>query len=262
VCRDPAAAALGTAAGARVTPSPGSFSWEPLFLALGALSAVLYLRAARRDHPSRWRAASFAAGLLLVVVPLNSPLETVAAHYLLLFHLLQNALIADVAPPLLLLGLTPAMRRAIHVSARARIALPVWLLAWYGTHAAGFYDWALRSGWALNLEHAILVAAGLLFWWPLVSDRLSTPLALAYLGAGFAASVFLGLALIFSTRPFYDFYVHAPRLWGLSPAKDQNLGGILMNAEQTIVFAVAIGWYVWRLLQEDDAGGRIEMRRS
>ena len=33
--------------------------------------------------------------------------------------------------------------------------------------------------------------------------------------------------------------------------RDQNLGGILMNGEQTLVFLLAIGWYVWRLLDEE-----------
>jgi hypothetical protein len=45
--------------------------------------------------------------------------------------------------------------------------------------------------------------------------------------------------------------VHRPRLWGLSPARDQNLGGIVMNGEQTLVFLVAIGYYIWRLLAEE-----------
>ena len=71
------------------------------------------------------------------------------------------------------------------------------------------------------------------------------------LGAGFVASSFLGLALIFSSRPVYSFYETTPRLWGLSPVRDQNLGGILMNGEQTLVFLLAIGWYVWRLLEEE-----------
>ncbi|HLX19111.1 MAG TPA: hypothetical protein VKR23_03070, partial [Gaiellaceae bacterium] len=62
------------------------------------------------------------------------------------------------------------------------------------------------------------------------------------------------------TRPFYPFYEHAPRLWGLSPERDQNLGGILMNAEQTIVFLIAIGWYVSRLLAEEDAGATLQER--
>jgi hypothetical protein len=78
-----------------------------------------------------------------------------------------------------------------------------------------------------------------------VADRERPPVAaggLGYLAAAFIGSSFLGLAYIFSSRPFYAFYEHAPRLWGLSPIADQNLGGILMNGEQTLVFLLAIGW--------------------
>jgi cytochrome c oxidase assembly factor CtaG len=244
--------------------SATSFSFEPVFLVLVAAAAVVYVRAARDDRPSGWRATSFGVGLFLLAAPLNSPLETIAEHYLLLIHLLQNALIADIAPLLILLGLTPAIKSGLNRRGarriRARYALPVWLVTWYGTHAAGFYDWALRTGWALNIEHAVLIAAGLVFWWPIVSGRLSTPAALAYLGIAFITSSFLGLALIFSTRPLYSYYAHTPRLWGLSPARDQNLGGILMNAEQTLVFLLAIGWYVWRLLEEEDERGQLAAR--
>ena len=248
--------------------SATSFSFEPLYLALAVAAAALYAVAARRERPSRPRTTSFAAGLLLIAASLNSPLETIAAHRLLLVHLLQNALIADIAPPLLLLGLTPAMRHAVArrggrpfaALTRARVTLPAWLAAWYGTHLAGFYNWALDTGWALNLEHGLLILGGLLFWWPLVTGNLSVPPALGYLGAGFVASSFLGLAFIFSSRPLYSFYEHAPRLWGLSPVRDQNLGGILMNAEQTLVFLVAIGWFVWRLLEEEHAAGSAAVR--
>jgi cytochrome c oxidase assembly factor CtaG len=235
--------------------SATSFSFERAFLVLAAAAAVAYARAARKDPPPTWRAVLFGAGLFLIAASLNSPLETIAAKRLLLIHLLQNALIADLAPLFILLGLTPAMRdwlnaRGLH-RLRARYALLAWLAAWYGTHIAAFYDWALRTGWGLSIEHALLILGGLLFWWPLVSGRLSPPPALAYLGAGFVASSFLGLALIFSSRPIYRFYEHAPRLWGLSPVRDQNLGGIVMNGEQTLVFLLAIGWYVWRLLEDD-----------
>jgi cytochrome c oxidase assembly factor CtaG len=239
--------------------SPTDFSFEPLFLALPAAAAVVYARAARRDPPPAWRAAAFGGGLFLVAAPLNTPLETIAAHYLLLIHLLQNALIADIAPLLVLLGLTPGMRAALdRLGARrlrARYVLPLWLLAWYGTHFSRFYDWALRTGWGLNVEHAILIGAGLLFWWPIVSGRLSVPAALAYLGAAFVGSSFLGLAYIFSSTAFYAFYERAPRLWGLSTVRDQNLGGILMNGEQTLVFLVAIGYFVLRLLEEEHVSG-------
>jgi len=237
--------------------SATAFSFEPLFLALAVAAAVLYWRSARADPPETWRVVAFGAGLFLIAASLNSPLETIAAQYLLLIHLLQNALIADVAPLLVVLGLTPSMRQELGRRGMDRVRpgwiLPVWLGAWYLTHLAPFYNWALRTGWGLNIEHAILIAVGLLFWWPIVTGRLSPPAGLAYLAVAFVGCSFLGLAFIFSSHPFYSFYEHAPRLWGLSTIRDQNLGGILMNGEQTLVFLLAIGWFVLRLLDEEHA---------
>ncbi len=246
--------------------SPYSFSFEPLFLALALAAAALYARA--RPAPW-WRIVLFGLGLALVAVPVNSPLETIAIRRLLAIHLLQNVMIADWAPPLLVLGLTPGMRRSVAgtlgrpfaVLTRPRVALPVWLLGWYGVHASFFYDYALRHHWALNVEHGILLAVGTLFWWPVFAREphgLSTPVTIAYLAAAFAASAFLGLAFIFSTSPFYSYYRHAPRLWGLSPTKDQNLGGLLMNAEQTAVFLAALAYFLMRLLSEEDEANRLE----
>jgi cytochrome c oxidase assembly factor CtaG len=246
--------------------SATAFSFEPLFLVLAAAAAALYWRAARTDRPETWRVAAFASGVFLIAASLNSPLETVAAHYLLLMHLLQNALIADLAPLLVLLGLTPGMRAELGRRGldrvRARWILPIWLGAWYLTHLAPFYNWALRTGWGLNLEHAILIAVGLLFWWPIVSGRLSVPAGLGYLAIAFIGSSFLGLAYIFSSSPFYSYYEHAPRLWGLSPIRDQNLGGILMNGEQTLVFLLAIGYFVLRLLDEEHAQNETATART
>jgi putative membrane protein len=246
-----------------VSPPPASsFTFEPLFIALGVAAGFLYWRAARADRPG-WRAVTFGIGLLLIVGALNSPLETIAAHYLLLIHLLQNVMIADWAPPLLLLGLTPTMRAriarlggpAFAWVTRPKIALPVWLVGWYAIHFAVLYDFALRNPWALNIEHLILVAIGLLFWWPVLAEvphETGVPVKIGYLGAAFVGSAFLGLGLTFSESPFYDFYAEAPRLWGLSPAKDQNFGGILMNAEQAAVFLTAILYYVWRLIPDEE----------
>jgi putative membrane protein len=234
--------------------SATAFTFEWVFVGAAVAAAAAYVWFARRDRPGWWRAALFALGLLLIAGSLNSPLETIAVKRLLMVHLLQNGLIADIAPLLLLLGLTPRMRAAL-LPVRARYALPAWLLAWYATHAANFYDYALRHSWPLEIEHAVLILGGLLFWWPLVSRRLGAPAALAYLGVAFVASSFLGLALIFSSRPLYSYYESTPRLWGLSPVRDQNLGGILMNGEQTLVFLLAIGWFVWRLLEDEHASG-------
>jgi putative membrane protein len=250
-----------------VTPSPTSFTFEPFFLALVAVAAVLYWRAALSDRPPGWRIACFVLGLFLVAASVNSPLETIAVEYLVLMHLLQNVAVADWAPPLLILGLSLPMRealarrggRVLAAITRPRVALPIWLAGWYLIHLAAFYDVALRNPWLLNVEHAILLAIGLLFWWPVISDSphaVSTPVRIAYLGIAFVASSFLGLAFTFSNTVFYDYYEAVPRLWGLSPLEDQNLGGVLMTGEQAIVFLIAIGAFVLRLLQEEEAKER------
>jgi putative membrane protein len=250
------------------TPASTSFSFEPLFIVLSAVALYGYVRLARTvERPSAFRATLFGLGLLLVAVPLNSPLETIAIHYLLLVHLLQNVMIADWAPPLLVLGLTPAMRAAVAgrggrwlaFVTRPRVALPFWLAVWYGVHLPFFYDSALRHPWLLNVEHLLLLAAGLVFWWPVFAElpqRLSSALKLVYLGAAYVGSAFLSLALIFSASAFYGFYEEAPRLWGLSAEKDQNLGGILMNGEQMIVFFAALSYFLMRLLSEEEEAQR------
>jgi cytochrome c oxidase assembly factor CtaG len=246
-----------------VSPAPSSFTFEPLFLALVAVAAVLYVGAARAERPPWWRVVLFSLGLLLIAGALNSPLETIAANYLLLFHLLQNVMIADWAPPLLILGLTPAMRasvarargRPFSVLTRPRVALPVWLVGWYAIHLALFYDFALEHAWTLNIEHLLLIAIGIVFWWPVLSDEpvdIGTPVKIGYLGAAFVGATFLGLGLTFASTPFYDFYADAPRLWGISAQRDQNFGGILMNVEQAFVFLAAILYFVWKLIPEEE----------
>ena len=249
-----------------MTSSPYRITFEPLFLVLVLIAALAYVWDVRRtpaaDRPGRGRIAIFAAGLALIAVPVNSPLETLSAHYLLLMHLLQNALVADWGPPLAIIGLTPSMRgrlgaaggRPLRAVTRPAVALPLWLLVWYGVHIPAFYDWALRDGWPLSLEHLLLIGAGLTFWWPVfaVPRRLESLGALAYLGVGFITAPWLSLAYIFSSRSFYSFYEHAPRLWGMSAVRDQNLAGILMNAEQTSIFFAAFAWQLLRVLAEEE----------
>ena len=122
------------------------------------------------------------------------------------------------------------------------------------------YDLALRDPWLLNLEHLVLVAVGLLFWWPVLSDEprsVSTLGRIGYVFAAFVLSAFLGLALTFA-RPLYGYYESLPaRLWGISTAKDQSLGGILMTSEQALVLSVAVAWLFLRLFREEDEAEQV-----
>ena len=243
-------------------PSPWSVRLEPAFVVLAVVAAVLYARAWRREPGPAWRAWCFGAGLALVVVALNSQLGTIAVHYLVLFHLLQNVMISDWAPPLLLIGLTPSMRAALaarggplfETITRPAITLPTWLVAWYVIHLGAVYDAAVRNGLLLAIEHAVLIAVGLLFWWPVLCDApraVSTLGRIGYVLAAFVFSAFLGLALTFSP-PVYDYYESRPeRLWGITAEQDQNLGGILMSTEQALVFFAAVVWLLVRLFREE-----------
>jgi len=243
-------------------PSAWSFTFEPAFLVLAAIAVVLYVRAWRSAPGPAWRAWCFGVGVALVVGALNSPLGTIAIEYLVLFHLLQNVMISDWAPPLLLIGLTPAMREAIAARGgrwfasltRPTVALPVWLVGWYVVHLSAFYDAAVRNPVLLALEHAFLIAIGVLFWWPVICDvprAAATLTRIGYVFAAFVFSAFLGLALTFSP-PVYGYYESRPeRLWGITAEQDQNLGGILMSTEQALVFFAAIVWLLVRLFREE-----------
>jgi len=243
-------------------PSASSFTFEPLFIVLGIAALVAYSRAWRRERASTGHAVTFAAGVVLIVAALNSPLETIAIDYLVLFHLLQNVMIGDWAPVLLLIGLTPAMREALvrrggHPFAlvtRPFVALPVWVVTWYVIHLGPVYDTAVTSTTLLHVEHAVLIATGLAFWWPVLVDvphEVPTLGRIAYVFAAFVGTAFLGIVLTFAP-PIYSHYEGLDtRLWGISAAADQNLGGVLMSTEQAVVFGAAIIWLLIRLFREE-----------
>src|SRR5205814_562937 len=90
---------------------------------------LLYVRGVvrfDRDHPgSRWpreRLAAFLAGLAVVEVALQSPIDGYA-HLFLWVHMVQHLALTMVAPPLLLLGapMTLALR-SLRGPARRRVA--------------------------------------------------------------------------------------------------------------------------------------------
>ena len=104
----------------------------------------------------------------------------------------------------------------------------VWL--W---HAPPLYDATLVNQTLHILEHISFVLFSLLYWWPMFSPvkeglpRLSTGGQVLYLFFGSMPMVLLGAGLTFAP-PLYAPYLYAPRVWGLSPATDQQLGGLLM----------------------------------
>ena len=80
-----------------------------------------------------------------------------------------------------------------------------------------------------------------------------------YLFAAFVVASPLGLLLALIPRAVYDFYVDAPRLWGLSPLTDQQIGGAAMALEQAAVLFAAGAYFFLRFLSGE---GRADAFRS
>ena len=117
------------------------------------------------------------------------------------------------------------------------------------------YGWTIAQTSLIHVEHACYFAAGLLFWWPALQNephRLSGGARAVYLFAAFVLASPLGLLLALIPTAVYHFYVHAPRLWGLSPLADQQIGGAAMALEQAAVLFAGSTYFFLRFLGGDE----------
>ena len=218
------------------------------------------------------RALAFAAGLVIVIVALMSPIDRLGEERLFTMHMVQHLLLADLAPVLLLVGLSraflrPAVRRLRPLEERlGPLAHPVAALVLYVGlmwlwHVPAMYELALDQAWAHALEHASFFTAGLAFWWFLIEPvpprhRLTGPWALWYLATAKILMGILGVILAFSPEALYPTYEDAPRTWGLTAVEDQNVGGLVMMIEQSLVLVIAFAVFFARMLDRSEAEQR------
>lgn len=240
---------------------PAAWSWSPEAL-VGVALAVWYL-ARGRSGARPWQVAAFLLGCLLLALSLTSPLDTLARHYLVWAHLLQNVVLAEWAPLLLVLGVptTTAAALARHGPVRVLtvpwVALPLWVGTYAIWHVPRLYDGALGHPHSLlPLEHLSYLLSGLALWWCVWQDephRLSAGGRAAYALGAFVLSAPLGLLLALVPEPLYDFYADASeRVWGLTRLEDQQLGGMTMAGEQSLVFFFVFAFWFLRFLAEEE----------
>jgi cytochrome c oxidase assembly factor CtaG len=251
-----------------------SWSVEPAVLAgvaaLAAAYAVGFRRARRPGEPhppGAGRAALFAGGLLTVLIALISPLDSLGDQ-LIVMHMVQHMLLLDVAPILLILGLTkgllrPVTKRVHELERRAGyLAHPVFAVVAYAAllwlwHVPALYDQAQGNAIVHALEHLCFSAAGTLYWWHVLSPirsrlRLGGLGPVVYMTSGKLLVGILGIALAFAPHVIYPFYAHQPHWWGLTPVQDQMMAGLVMALEQSIVMGVALVWLFVRMLSESE----------
>jgi len=252
-------------------PPPAPDAWRqwdlhPSVIIGLALLGGLYVYLGGLRAPRR-RVASFAGALLVLGLSLNGPLHNLSDRYLFSVHMVQHLVLTLVFPPLLLYGMPAWVLRPL--------LQPLWLyrLARWATRplAAGvlfsvpitlwhfpqFYGAALEHHPLHIVQHLVFLATGVLMWWPVLSPSPELPRAsyltqLLYLFAlGLPMSV-AGALITLSGDVLYPFYAAAPRVWGLAPLADQQLGGLVMWVGGTIYLWVAatVVWFRWSAREE------------
>jgi putative membrane protein len=216
----------------------------------------------RLDDVRRTHSLYFGLGLLTIWAALETPIDTISDHYLDSVHMLQHVLLGFVAPPLMLLGLSPGMvarltrvpgLRPITEPVPAQVIAGAVMILW---HIPALYDATLHSEELHVVEHLTFIAAGVLLYWPMLRAtsaharwEMSPGAKLVYMFVATLPQDAVALALIFSRVPFYEFYAHAPRLIAaLDPLTDQTVAGavLMIFGKATIAIAaiaVFIRWF-------------------
>jgi putative membrane protein len=249
-----------------------AWSAPPSVLVPAILALLLFaqgwrrLRRRGRSDLADWkRAALFAAGLLVVLAGLVSPIHTLGENHLLWVHMLQHVLIGDlgialivvaVRGPLLVFMLPPRVlgpiardrdvRAILSFLLRPKVAFVLWAANLAVWHIPSLYDHAVLHLWLHDLEHACWMLAGLLVWTLLIDPgshrRLTTAGRIALGAAMFGAGQVLTSVLVFAFHPLYPIYRGS---YGVSALTDQKLAGIVMMVEQLLV----LGTFAYLLLR-------------
>ncbi len=252
-------------------PPPGPPPWQqwdlhPSVIIGLALLGGLYVYWGGLEAPRR-RVASFAAALAVLGLALNGPVHNLSDSYLFSAHMAQHLALTLVFPPLLLYG-TPAwvvrpLLRPRWVSWLARWATrplmagllfsaPITL--W---HFPQFYQAALEHHALHIVQHLVFIATAVIMWWPILSPVPELPRAsyltqLLYLFVLGLPMSLAGALITLADGVLYPFYAAAPRVWGLTPLADQQLGGLLMWVVGTIYLWITatVVWFRWSAREE------------
>jgi putative membrane protein len=246
----------------------------PLLVALGLFAlgwGRLRDRSARGVGSLDRRAGLFAGGWLILAAALVSPLHQ-AGERSFAAHMFEHELLMLVGAPLLVLSrplavmlwaFPPDARRLIGDVTKARPVEKAWLFfvapvtatllqaaALWIWHAPALFDLALASdGWHAAQHISFLVSA-LLFWTAMLGRRTAPGVAALCLVATSIVSGALGALMAFATSPWYAGYARlgmAP--FGLTPAEDQQIAGLIMWVPGGLVHAGAALVVVSRLLK-------------
>jgi len=262
---------------------PGS-TLTPLTV-VSVVASIVYFRGWQklRAHPGGsvplWRSICFPCGLLLIWFATNSTLATLDDE-LLTAHMVQHLLLMSIAPFFilwsrpklpLLLGLPVSFVRFVvgpisrsrfphFISSLWRRPVFCWvvsigiLIFW---HVPFFFTAALNFEFWHLVEHGSFLAAGFLFWSPLVPsdnrhESKTWSLVLYLFLATLPCDILSGF-LVFCDRVVYAVYLPRRHFADWTALADQQCAGALMWTCITILYLLPAAALTIRLLGGKDA---------
>lgn len=241
-----------------------------LFLILLALGMWYWNRAGARaaGGPQRPVHPLFVGGLIVLWIALDWPIGALGAGYLASVHMLQFLLMGLVAPPMLLMGPSPAALALLNGPGRGRAILrwmlsPVRALVIFSvvvllTHLPAVVDTLMATQPGSMAIDLLWIAAGCVFWWPVIRNvpaqpRFTYPVQMGYLVLGMMFSpIMFGLVafLVYSTTPLYGVFELAPPLRGISAHEDHQLAGVMMSIGAAVIAFTAMSVIFFRWNRE------------
>lgn len=252
------------------------WTWDPWITAPLAIVALLFVlgwmrlikRSTSPTSSLRRRGLLFAAGWLMLALALTSPLHKAGEHSFVL-HMMEHEILMLGATPLLVLAeprpifLWSFSRRYRRVlghwgAAMAGARLWRWMFQPLGAtvlqgaalwlwHAPTLFNRAvLNDGWHAT-QHLSFVITSMLFWTAVLGRRGARrsghgngALAAICLFVTSLIGGALGALMALSESPWYSAYCTlGTTLFGLSPAEDQQLAGLVMWLPGGLVHAMA-----------------------
>jgi len=258
-------------------------TWITVPLALSGLVATigwarLLARSGQGASGLRRRGLCFLAGWLVLAGALVSPLHE-AGERSFAMHMAEHELLMLVAAPLLVVSRPLAvmlwafplpLRRVLGGAGAAKPVTAIWraltapilatalqAAALWLWHMPLLFDIALAdAGWHA-VQHVSFLASALLFWTAMLRghDTAQRGTAILCLFATAMISGALGALMALSASPWYTGYSElgmAP--FGLTPAEDQQVAGLLMWVPGGLVHAAAAVLLMRALLQDRSPG--------
>lgn len=222
--------------------------------------------------PTPGQRALFISGMLVLFLSLNGPLHDLSDYYLFSAHMVQHLLLTLAVPPLLILGtpgwmLRPALNypwvnRWAHRLTGPRTTFLIFNVVLAGWHVPPLYNIAMANHNVHVVEHLMFLVSATLMWWPLTSrmpelPRLAYPGQMLYCFLMTIPMSIVAFCIALADHLLYPAYGAAPRIWGITPMKDQGLGGLIMWVPGSLFFGVIISFVFkrWAESESDHAEG-------